>query len=82
VTDLPDLKIKALVAFPAEVHGGTGIGVEKDANIFTFNIDYTEIGEVASVSDLTTTFVVLHDATSDTYLRISLTNLKTVLGIV
>ena len=49
MTDLPDVRIKAVVNFPAIVIGGTGISVSKDAGTYTFDIDYSEIAQVTTV---------------------------------
>ena len=81
MTDLPDIKIKALVSFPPNAIGGTGIAVDKTSGNFIIDLDYSEIAQVTTVSSLATTFVVLWDSVSGVYQRISLSNLKTVLGI-
>ena len=81
MTDLPDIRIKALVSFPPNALGGTGIDITKSEGHFVVDLDYSEIAQVTTVSDLATTFVVLWDAVAGVYQRISLTNLKTVLGI-
>jgi len=81
MTDLPDLKIKALVSFPSNALGGTGIDITKSDGHFIVDLDYSEIAQITSVASLATNFVVLWDQTAGVYQRISLTNLKTVLGI-
>jgi hypothetical protein len=81
MTDLPDFKIKALVSFPSNALGGTGIDITKSDGHFVVDLDYSEIAQVTTVSGLATNFVVLWDSVTGVYQRISLTNLKTVLGI-
>src|SRR6187431_654660 len=39
---LPKLKLKALVSFPSNVYGGTGIEVNKANGNFTVDLDYSE----------------------------------------
>ena len=39
---LPKLKIKALVSFPANVFGGTGISIDKANGNFTIDLNYSE----------------------------------------
>jgi len=83
MTDLPDFKIKALVTFPPNALGGTAIDITKSDGHFIVDLDYSEIAQVSSVAapDLATTFVLLWSQTSGVYQRISLSNLKTTLGI-
>ena len=80
MTDLPDLKIKALVSFPSNALGGTGIDIIKSDGHFIVDLDYSEISEVAT-ADLATSFVVLWDEVMGVYQRISLADLKITLGI-
>ena len=83
MTDLPDVKIKALVSFPSTAVGGTAIDVAKSDGKFIIDIDYSEIAGVGpiSASNLATTFILLWAQTPDVYQRISLADLKTTLGI-
>jgi len=81
VSDFPDVRLKALVTFPATVIGGVGISVVKSGSTYTFKLDHNELNPVSAVASLPTTYVVLFDAVTGLYSRISLTNLKTVLGI-
>jgi hypothetical protein len=80
MTDLPDIRIKALVSFPPNALGGTGIDITKTDGHFVVDLDYSEIAQVTTAA-LPTSFVVLWDSVNGVYQRISLTNLKTVLGI-
>lgn len=49
MTDFPDLKVKALVSFPAAVIGGTGISVSQPGGRFTFNLDYSRFPVLPSL---------------------------------
>jgi hypothetical protein len=82
MTDFPDVKLKAMVSFPASVNGGTGIEVDLLAGTYTLNLAIDELAEVGSVaaSPATTTFLLLWNSSTDSYSRISLTNLKTTLA--
>lgn len=42
MTDFPDLKIKALVSFPANVYGGAGITVSYASGNYTITTDYSK----------------------------------------
>lgn len=81
MTDFPDLKLKALVSFPAAVYGGTGLAVRQDAGKFYFDLASDELAETTTIPLLTSTFVVLWESSQNTYRRISITNLKVALGI-
>ena len=81
MTDFPDLKIKALVNFPATAVGGTSIAVTKVNGNFVIDFDCSELAQIVTVSSLPTTFLVLWDQTQNSYCRISLTDFKTVLGL-
>jgi len=80
MTDLPDFKIKALISFPPNALGGTGIDITKSDGHFIVDLDYSEIAQVTTAA-LPSSFVVLWDGINNVYQRISLTDLKTVLGI-
>jgi len=81
MTDFPDLKLKTLVNFPARASGGTGIEITKTDGAYTVDLDLGDLVPVSSVASLATTYVVLWDETTDSYSRISLTDLATVLGV-
>jgi hypothetical protein len=42
MTDFPDVKLKAMVSFPATVLDGTGIDVVKSNGSYQFNLDYED----------------------------------------
>jgi len=50
MTDLPDFKIKALVSFPSNALGGTGIDITKSDGHFIIDLDYSEIGVYQRIS--------------------------------
>lgn len=82
MTDFPDLKIKALVSFPAAVYGGTGLAVRQENGKFYFDLAYGELAQITSIPDAAepTTFFSLWESTQNTYRRISTTDLKTEFG--
>ncbi|MET3995049.1 hypothetical protein ABID65_006715 [Bradyrhizobium sp. S3.9.2] len=82
MTDLPDLKIKALVSFPAAVYGGTGLAVRQENGKYYFDLAFGELAEITNVpvTVVPTTFVALWESTQDTYRRINLPNLQTQIG--
>jgi hypothetical protein len=52
MTDFPDLKVKALVSFPATVLDGTGIDVTKQNGTYQFDLAYDDFAPpVAGISD-------------------------------
>lgn len=82
MTDFPDLKLKALVSFPAAVFGGTGLAVRQENGKFYFDLAYGELAQITSIPNAAepTTFFALWESTQDTYRRISTTDLKTEFG--
>ena len=79
MTDLPDMKVRALVSFPAQVVGGAGLDVTKTNGIYRFDLDYSEFAQYPAVPPATapTTSVLLWESSSNQYGRISLTGLQT-----
>jgi len=52
MTDFPDLKIKALVSFPATIRDGTGIDVVKENGTYQFDLDFSDFAPpVGGVTD-------------------------------
>lgn len=82
MTDFPDLKIKALVSFPAAVYGGTGLAVRQENGKYYFDLDFSELAPVASIPTPAepTTFLALWESTLNSYSRMSITDLKTEIG--
>ena len=62
---LPKLKLKALVNFPANVLGGTGIGITKASGNFTVDLDYSEFAFQGSLP--TGSNVLVWDPVSNVY---------------
>lgn len=81
MTDFPDLKIKALVSFPAAVYGGTGLAVRQESGSFYFDLAIGELAQATTIPVPATTFVLLWESTQNTYRRISFPDLKTALGL-
>jgi hypothetical protein len=50
LTDLPDVKLKALVKFPVAVEAGAGIGIDLTAGTYTVSRDDSLIQRVSTVS--------------------------------
>ena len=82
MTDLPDVKLKTLVSFPASVRGGTGINVEQSGGVYTFNIDYSEIAPVPTIppGNVDTTYIVAWDSINNTFTTISMPNASQAVG--
>jgi hypothetical protein len=62
---LPKLKLKALVSFPSNVYGGTGIEVTKANGNFTVDLDYREFAFSGTLPPNTS--VLVWDSASDNY---------------
>jgi hypothetical protein len=79
MTDLPDLRIKALVSFPAQVVGGAGLSVTKTNGAYRFDLDYSEFAQYPAVPPASqpTTSVLLWESSSSQYGRISVAGLQT-----
>jgi len=82
MTDFPDIKVKALVSFPAAVNGGTGLAVTQSGGVFTFDLAFSELAQTATIPTAAagTTFLVLWESTQNTYRRISITDFKAALA--
>ena len=82
MTDLPNVKLKTLVSFPASVRGGTGINVEQVGGVYTFNIDYSEIAPVPTIppGNVDTTYIVAWDSINNTFTTISMPNASQAVG--
>jgi len=62
---LPKLKLKALVSFPSNVYGGTGIEVNKANGNFTVDLDYSEFAFQGTLP--TGSNVLVWDPVTDVY---------------
>jgi hypothetical protein len=82
VTDFPDLKIKALVSFPAAVSGGTGLAVRQVNGRYYFDLAFDELAQITTIPApvLPTTFLPLWESTQNTYRRMSVPDLQTQIG--
>jgi hypothetical protein len=58
-TDFPDLKMKALVNFPAQAYGRVGIDVNKNNGAFYLDLDYSGFGIFTSLPPDTTPYYSL-----------------------
>ena len=65
---LPKLKLKALVSFPSNVYGGTGIEVVKTNGNFTIDLDYREFAFSGTLPPNTN--VLVWDPVTDTYVLV------------
>jgi hypothetical protein len=82
LTDFPDMKLKALVSFPAAVYGGTGLAVRQENGVYYFDLAFDELAQITTIPApvLPTTFVSLWEATQDTYRLINIPNLQAQIG--
>ncbi len=69
MTDLPEVKLKALVNFPAAVHGGTAVAIDKDGSTYTIGTDFSEVQEVSNVTaeDVPVTRLLLWNKLTNSY---------------
>ena len=69
MTDLVNMKFKALLQFPAIVSGGAGIAVDQNSGRYTFNLSYSEFGIYATVpaSAVGTTYYLGWNSTTSQY---------------
>ena len=68
MTDLPVVKLKALVSFPAQVLDGAGVDVTKLNGAYRFDIAYDDFAPpVASVTDPTHQNILLWNNITNTY---------------
>ena len=68
MTDFPDLKIKALVNFPANATGGAGIDIETVNGNFVVDLDYADFAPpVGGISDPAHQTVLLWNSVTQQY---------------
>jgi len=75
---LPKVKFKSQVIFPANVYGRTGIDVAKQNGNFYLDLDYEEFATISAFPDALepTTFLTAWEASTNTFEKISVTNIK------
>lgn len=75
----PALKLKVNTRIPAQMIGGTGIAITRASGIYTFDLDYDELGIITSYSDAleATTYLASWESVGDTFSKISIADFKT-----
>lgn len=74
MTDMPDVKLRALPKIPADLRGGVATNIDKLGSVYTVNHDVSGLVEKTTVSseDLPSRWVTVWDKTEDSYERIPL----------
>lgn len=69
MTDLPALKIKSLVNFPANTFGGTGISVKYQNGAYYVSIDYSKFAPISIIpsTDIPNLYVLLWNGLTGVY---------------
>lgn len=67
MTDLPQLKMKALVNFPAQAYGNVGITVNPTAGAYYINLDYSKFSVLPTPPDLTPYCTLLWNSLTNSY---------------
>lgn len=69
MTDFPEVKLKALVNFPASATGRTGITVVRDGGRFFLDLDYEDfqITPTVSVGDMPNSYNLIWDVVKETF---------------
>lgn len=72
MTDLPEVKLKALVNFPASTTGRTGITVVRDGGRFFLDLDYADfqITPIVSVGDMPNSYNLIWDEVKHTFAKV------------
>jgi hypothetical protein len=75
----PSLKLKVATRIPAQLVGGTGIEITKASGVYTFDLNYNEIGTTTAYNDAleATTYIVSWESVGDDFSKINITDLKT-----
>jgi hypothetical protein len=75
----PSLKLKVATRIPAQFNNGTGISITKTNGVYTADLNYDELGTILSYNDAleATTYLASWESISDTFSKISITDLKT-----
>jgi hypothetical protein len=68
------LKLKTIPQFPSQVIGGAGIDVEKQNGNWTVALDYTEFAVVSPYTPQPNHYVLIFDATSESYFLVPATS--------
>lgn len=82
MTDLPEVKLKALVNFPANVVGRTGITVVKSSPNYFLDLDYTgfQITPTVAAPDIPNSYNLIWDEAKHTFAKVPFA-LQTTAGI-
>jgi hypothetical protein len=67
MTDFPMMKLKAVVNFPANAYGGTGITVNYANGNYVINLDYTKFTQLPLPPDLTPFQMLIWNALTNSY---------------
>lgn len=72
------LKLRVSPRIPAQLTGGTGIEITKANGVYTFDLNYDEIGTIVGYTDAleATTYLASWESTGDDFSRISITDFK------
>jgi hypothetical protein len=72
VTDLPEVKLKGLVNFPAQASGRTGITVVKTSPNYFLDLDYTgfQITPTISVGDMPNSYNLIWNEVTQTFAKV------------
>lgn len=66
------LRLRGSSRIPADLIGGTGIDVTRDAAEYTIDLDFSELGQLTSFDDLTQVYLAVQNATSGAFGRVLL----------
>jgi hypothetical protein len=77
MTDLPDLKIKALVNFPANAFDGVGVNIRKENGNYYADLDYSDFATVASIppADIPNSYVLVFNNITGAFVLVPISTL-------
>jgi hypothetical protein len=81
MTDFPDLKLKAMVQFPASVIGGAGIDVVKANGSYTISINYSDFTPPVTSLPAGAMTAVMWNSITNTYYLTPVSAFATSVGI-
>ena len=70
MTDFPDLKLKAMVSYPANIIGGTGLTATKSNGSIVLDFAWQEFGAINAIPTSPTSYVLTYDTVTNAYVMV------------
>ena len=70
MTDFPDLKLKALLSYPANIIGGVGLTATKANGSLTLDYAWQEFGAISAIPTSPTSYILTYDTVTNAYVMV------------